>query len=205
MKPLLLTILISFLIITPVFAQDDITEANPQYLEERKSQPNRNILDDLVEVTIITEREQMKSDLEGWTDQKLIESLSQAPLVEKDIKRLYQEFRSTIVNPPNPDVNTEYSIENAEESLIQVEQLGRKMHNIFLALSDEDYAKYGKLIGIMREVLYIDWKHIPYAIRRSNARGIYWYELHNIGLKQAEEEYSRLFEEGEAEGYQTIG
>lgn len=151
------------------------------------------ILDTLTEVTIITETEQMKADLEKWEDARLIAELSKMPLTEKEVKQLYREFKSTIVRPPEPEKYKEYSIENAEESLIKVEALGKKMHNLFLALSKQDFAKYGKLVGIMRDTLYIDWQNIPYAIRHSNARDIYWHGLHAKGVDEAQKEFQRLF------------
>lgn len=181
------------LITNLVFAQDSTPHTGIQGQAKGGSQSNLNILDALTEVTTETEREQMKADLEAWEDPELIKSLSQSTLTEADINNLYRKFKNTIVNPPNPDTYTEYGIENAEDSFVKVEKLGRKVHNLFLALSDKEFSKYGKLIGTMRDVLYIDWKHIPYAIKHNNGRDIYWYELHNMGLTEAEKEYLRIF------------
>ena len=139
------------------------------------------------------EIEDRKLELGKWTDQKMIESLSKVAMTNKYIKKLYGDFKRTVVNPPKPGAYTEYHIKNAEESLVRVNKLGRKIHNLFLALSGKDFTKYGRLVGIMRDVLYIDWKHIPYAIRHNNGRDIYWYELHNMGLTEAKKEYSRIF------------
>ncbi|MCM8778660.1 MAG: hypothetical protein NC834_02580, partial [Candidatus Omnitrophica bacterium] len=70
----------------------------------------------------------------------------------------------------------------------------RRLHNLLMALSEEDFEKYGNLIAGMRELLYIDVKHIPLAIKGDESRVIYWYTWHNSALELIEKEYSRLFE-----------
>lgn len=174
-------------------AQNSISGAAQQ--DQSIKNETEELLDTLTEITIKTEREQMTADLEAWTDQKMIKSFSKIPMSDKYIKNLYKEFKRVIVTPPNPDTYKEYAIENAEESLIKVEALGKKMHNLFLALSEEDFAKYGKMVGIMREALCFNWENIPYAIKHNNGRDIYWFELHNIYVEEAQKEYARLFEQ----------
>jgi len=149
--------------------------------------------DKLIEALAEAEIEDMHADLVAWTDQNSIDALSQEVITGDYIKNLYGEFKNTIVNPPNPDTYTEYGIENAEESLAKVERLGHKIHNMLFAISDEEVEGYGRLLHIMRDVLYIDWKHIPYAIKHNAARDIYWYEMHSARVEKAEKEYSGIF------------
>lgn len=151
--------------------------------------------EDLVNAIAEAEIENMRAGLQAWTDQKEIEKLSGITLDDKYVKKLYQEFKSALVNPPNPDTYTTYSIENGEEALKKVEQLGRKLHNLLMALSDENFDKYGKLIAGMRELLYIDAQHILLAIRGDNSRDVYWYMRHNSAVEKIEQEYLRLFDE----------
>lgn len=150
----------------------------------------------LVQSIADSERQQMKSTLNSWTDKEKVEAFSKKNLSEEYIKNLYKQFKNTIVNPPNPDEYTEYTIPNAKESLKKVEKLGKKMQNLFKSLSDEEFKKYGRLIAEMRAVLYTDWKHIPYAIKHNNARDIYWYRIHKSGVEAAEEEYKKCFGKG---------
>ena len=163
---------------------------NSRYSKKREVRPE---FDAVIETLADAEREDRKVDLEKWVNTKKIKELSRMALTDSYVKNLYKNFQSTVVNPPKPGTYTEYSIKNAEDSLVKVERLGREVHNLFLAISDKDFAKYGKLIGIMGDVLYIDWKHIPYAIKHNNGRDIYWYELHNMGLTEVKKEYSRIF------------
>lgn len=174
MKHSLLIILISLLICSFVYA------------EESK-------VDRFIEALAEVEIKDMHADLATWTDQNIIEALSHEIITDDYIKKLYSEFKNTIVNPPNPDTYTEYSIEKAEESLLKVERFGHRIHNILFAISDEEIEKYGKLLHIMRDVLYIDWKYIPYAIKHNGTRDVTWYELHNKWAMLAGERYSRIF------------
>ena len=162
------------------------------------------LLDDLTEATIITEREKIESVLKEWEDQQVIKSLASIEITDEYIKNMYLKFLKTIVNPPQPDYYKEYGIENAEESLAKVEALGRQMHNLFLAMSDECFSKYGRLVTIMRDGLYIDWDNIPYAIKHNNARDIYWYEMHNICVEAADEEYIKLFYPGKGHFHSSL-
>jgi len=149
---------------------------------------------DLVDVIAESEIEHMGTGLQGWTDQQEIEKLSGIKLDDGYVKKLYQEFKSVIVTPPNSDTYTEYKIENGEKALGKTEELGRKLHNLLMALSDEDFEKYANLIAGMRELLYIDAQHIPLAVKGDNSRDVYWYMRHNSALEKIEQEYLRLFE-----------
>jgi len=172
-----LSILILFLLFSPLYAEEDKNKKEKIFIETLSN-------------LVISE---MNADLEKWTDQNMIEELSKIVLNDEEIKKLYLEFKNTIVNPPNPDNYKEYSIENGEESLRKVTQLGHKIHNLGLAISDEDFKKYGTLLQIMRDVLYLDSKHIPLAIKHDNSRDVFWYQLHNKWAKEAEDIYNELF------------
>lgn len=136
----------------------------------------------------------MWKGIDSWTDQKVIAYIGQSEMREDNIESFYAWFKEIIVSPPDPDTYTVYEIENAEESLEETILLGKVVHNIYLGMREEDLKKYGKLVGRMRETLYLDSVHIPYAIRGDNARDHYWFSLHNKGVTMVDEEYTRLFE-----------
>ena len=140
-----------------------------------------------------SELEEMEVGLERWENQEMIEMLSKQGVTDKSVSSLYQYFKEIVISPPDPDAYTEYSIENAEVVLMQTKLLGRTLHNLFLSLNDEDFTKYGKLIGLMRNVLYIDSQHIPLAIKHDNSRDVYWRTVHTKGVEDVEEEYKKLF------------
>jgi hypothetical protein len=170
-----LTLFILILVLSPLFLYAEDKDKKEDFFVETLSD---SVIKDI------------NADLEKWTDQKMIEELSKIVLNDEEIKKLYLEFKNTIVNPPNPDNYKEYSIENGEESLRKVTQLGQKIHNLGLAISDEDFKKYGTLLQIMRDVLYLDSKHIPLAIKHDNSRDVFWYQLHNKWAKEAEDIYN---------------
>ena len=140
------------------------------------------------------ESDDMKKELEAWADPNIIEILASKRIKASDIQLLYQEFKGTIVFPPDPDTYIEYSLPNAEEALAATESLGRTTTSFFIALSEEDLEKYGRLVGMMREVLWIDARHLPFVIKHDNSRDAYWYQLHNAGVKKVDEEYVKVFE-----------
>jgi hypothetical protein len=127
--------------------------------------------------------------LNTWIDPEAMERLSKTRLTDDSAKSLYSEFKNTIPDPPNPDTYKEYGIENGEEVLVKVDKLGRLINTMIRAIPDEDIKKYGELFASMRDVLVLDVRHIPLAIEHDNSRDVYWYELHNIRLKKAEEIY----------------
>lgn len=183
MKFLLLTLVV-FILINSAFA-----------VETDKKTPSE-IGDQVFGALATLEIERMKAGLKAWKDSEVIAELSKKDITEDLIKGIYQNFKDVIVDPPNPDIYTEYAIENAEESLAKTELLGRLFHNLLLSFSEEDFAKYGRLVGLMRSTLYFDTQHIPLAIRHDNSRDAYWYEVHTRGVKAVDEEYLRLFGSG---------
>lgn len=173
-----------------------IITASPLHAQNSPaSQPESTpTLDELSKVLAELEIQEMNKELETWTDPALIQEFSRIEITEDYVKGLYDEFLVTIVEPPDPDTYREYGIENGEEKLKKVTMLGKKIHNLLFALAEETAEKYGYLLQAMRDVLLIDARHIPLAIRHDNSRDVYWYELHNTWLERAEMEYSQIFD-----------
>lgn len=137
--------------------------------------------------------EEMQAGVAKWTDEKMIKNFSGTPLTDDYVKKVYIRYKQVLVTPPEPGKYKVYEIKNGEESLKNVEYLGRELHNRLLAISDEDYKKYSQLIGMMCNVLNFDARHIPLAMKHDNSRDIYWHDLHNDWAQQVEREYSRLY------------
>ena len=139
------------------------------------------------------ENQDINTDLEKWTDQKMINELSKITLTDNDVKTLYIEFKNIVVSPPNPDSYKEYSMINGEKVLENVIHLGRKIHNMLFAISDENNERYGNLLHTMRDALYIDSKSIPFVIKHDNSRDVYWYGMYNKTFQSTDEAYKALF------------
>lgn len=140
------------------------------------------------------ENQDINTDLEKWTDQKMINELSKIALTDNDVKALYIEFKNIVVSPPDPDSYKEYSMINGEKVLENVIHLGRKIHNTLFAISDENIERYGNLLHAMRDALYIDSKCIPFVIRHDSSRDVYWYGMYNKTLQGTDEAYKALFD-----------
>lgn len=135
----------------------------------------------------------MNETLMTWADPKLAEKLSRLELSDDYVRGLYEECKKILATPPDPETYTEYGIVNGEESLAKTLELGKRLHNHFFAFPEEAIERYGPLIAAMRDVLLVDSKHIPLAIKHDNSRDIYWYELHSEWRKDVELEYSKLY------------
>jgi len=149
--------------------------------------------EDPARVLVELESGGIEAGLRAWEDAEVIVKLSKKEITEDLIMGLYYNFKNVVVNPPNPDAPTKYTIENKEESLDDMESLGRLLHNLFISLSEKDLKKYGTLLGLMRAVLYIDTKHIPLAFRNDNSRDFLWYEAHAKGVRAVDKEYASIF------------
>lgn len=161
------------------------------FADEDRTEKNQNFA--ALNFIAYMENQDITTDLEKWTDQKMIGELSKINLTDNDIKALYGEFKNTIVSPPDPDVYKEYSMINGEKVLESVIRLGRKMHNMLFAISDRDIEKYGNLLHTMRDALYIDSKSISFVIKHDNSRDSYWYDIYNKAVRNVDETYEATF------------
>ena len=144
---------------------------------------------------VVDEEAEVKDiDLNAWVDPEMISKFSKLEITDRYIKELYQEFRSTVVLPPSPGSYTEYVIENGQDALLKSANLGQRIHNLGFALDGEAFEKYRDLLHIMRDVLYLDVKHIPLAIERDDSKAAYWHNLHNKWMGYVVEEYDKLFQ-----------
>ena len=148
---------------------------------------DKSIFNELTEVTAQDELKRYEEGISQWTNRNAMAYWSAVDLEDVDIKEIYKKFKATVVSPPAPG-HKKYAIKNGKEKLFETVQLGQSLHNLFLAMNEEDFARYGRLIGLMREILYIDSVHIPLAIKGDNSRGLYWYEIHNSHMKLIDEE-----------------
>ncbi|MBT4823366.1 MAG: hypothetical protein HN976_36750 [Lentisphaerae bacterium] len=131
-------------------------------------------------------------EIESLTSPALVAIFSKQTFDAAAVQSLYMQYRAALVKPPGPDDAT-YAIPNGEESLRRAGALAKKLHNVHQGMQEEAYARYGTLIAGMREVMFLDWKHIPYAMRQDRARDLFWWELHDTWSKNVEREYQRLF------------
>lgn len=144
------------------------------------------------------ETSNMKEILESWVDPKLIESLKNTALTRESAQKLYYEYLGMVVELPDADKYTLYGIKVRPEAIVNVEALGKRIHNMLYALPDDELEKWGPFLGKMRDVLLIDFIHIRYALKNDNARDLYWYNLHHSKYAQAVIEYVRIrfFQDG---------
>lgn len=134
---------------------------------------------------------EMVSCLKTWTSDPA--ERPSRPLTGDDVRKIYEEFAAVMVQPPDVyDLNSPPAREISPRSLGDVEKLGRKVQGIFSAMSPDDDHNYGKILGLMREVLYLDHKYLSRTIAGDHTDAVRWYELINTGMKEIEREYIRI-------------
>jgi hypothetical protein len=82
-------------------------------------------LEDVCRILSQIEIQEMNETLMTWTDPILAEKLSRLELSDDYVRGLYEEFRSILVTPPDPETYTEYGIVNGKESLVKALELGK--------------------------------------------------------------------------------
>ena len=150
--------------------------------------------DELVEALRDDEALPMAKHLGSWVDKKMIAELSKHTFTDDEIKKLYYDYKKTLVTPPAPGTYKEYSITDAEGALARTEKLGKVILNTFMAMSDEDLMKYGNIISAMRDQLCFDALYIPLVIKHDNSHDKYWYDVHMQGVEVVDETFKKTFE-----------
>lgn len=138
------------------------------------------------------EDREMQTALKAWTDDTLLAEFQARPLTEEDVKALYSEFAGAIAEPPLPVSGETYEAGKADEAIVRAGLTGKKVHNLFLALSGEDFQKYGRLLGLMRETLCLESLFMGKCAGGDKSACERWYDLHNAGVKETEREYIKI-------------
>ena len=139
----------------------------------------------------------------GNKDCTNILSEAQVNQVNQQTAELYIELKRILVTPPVSGPNGEnYSLPNAEKSLKDYDALGMKIGALIDSLDDNYFETHGSLLFEMFDLCWVDYFHIPYAIKHNNGREIYWAEMHDRMLKVIKDclEEGNLTNDGEENG-----
>ncbi|MBN2120275.1 MAG: hypothetical protein JW734_04400 [Candidatus Omnitrophica bacterium] len=125
-----------------------------------------------------------------FVDDNLIKFLADPKLEDRDVKDLYQEFKNTIANPLS--IHNFTHRKEAKELSLRAEKLCRKMDSLLLAMVDEDCKKYGRLLGLMRDRLLVDWKCAS-SFLEDEYDDSDWFYFHIFLFDLIGQEYKKLF------------
>ena len=128
--------------------------------------------------------ERWDSETEAWTDSKMMAQFSKLNVDDDYIQALYKEFRQAVVLPAGKV--------DLRKRLGQIVYLGKKVHNLKLALAPDKLSRYGDLLSVMQDILYLDAQHIAEALN-SNSKKVYFYTLDKGWLEYLEKESKSLF------------
>ena len=132
------------------------------------------------------EMNEMQEGINRWSDAALVKKYQQFELTDEVLWALYQEFNNAIVEPPHPD-QAAYQLTVESDRIQRITELGKRLHNMILAMPDDEFTKWGHLLMGMREILYLDSIHLPLAIKGNRSRDVYWYDLHNDWTRRVRE------------------
>lgn len=125
-----------------------------------------------------------------------IPAFAKADQLESDqIKKLYKEFKQTIVMPLDPSEvkdTKKYKIKNAENYLEKSSLLLDKVNNLLgIVERREEFS----LLLIIQDILRLDIENLKLVIDgKLNMRNIKrWYYLHNKWLSELDNWYNRSF------------
>lgn len=143
---------------------------------------------------LLSEKEtaDMQRGLESWTDDAILAAFRGRSLTEEDLKGIYREFSDAVALMPHGGQWAGNGAAAYAAAAAKAEALGRKAHNMLLAMNDDDFNMYGKFVGLVREVLFFDNFRMtdPPAADTEAVRR--WKEMHAVGVKEIEREYLRI-------------
>jgi uncharacterized protein YlbG (UPF0298 family) len=125
--------------------------------------------------------ENINEGLNSWTDPALIAQFRNKQFGDKEFDDLYGKFRQLIVSP-----------NQAREKLKQIFTLGKQIHNLLLALPPQKLARYGDLLGMMRDILYMESYRLVELVNQ-DADKVYLYTVDQGWLDYLEKEYHKKF------------
>ena len=134
----------------------------------------------------------MRAGLLAWTDDAMIEVFREKNITEDDLKGMYRDLSVVFAEFPRSGQEEDLQIKDPIAVAQKTESLGKKAHNLFLAMTGEDFERYGKFLGIARETLFFDTSCMQkYA---GGDRDILkrWAGIHVTGVKESEREYLRV-------------
>ena len=164
--------------------------ASPIALAEDSNE--EQILDDIVAFTAESVNADAAAFFRTWINPKLEESLSKTHLNDSGIEAIFEQFKDTVVTMPSPGSREQSETVYGQDRWVKIYQFGMIINSMLIYLPEEEIERYGSLLWAMRDTLYIDLQYVAWSMEGNFARDVYFYELHNKWLQNAEDAYSAL-------------
>lgn len=123
--------------------------------------------------------ENINEGLNSWTDPALIAEFRNKQFGDKEFDELYERFRQLIFSP-----------DKAREKFRQIFAFGKQIHNLLLALPSNKLARYGDILGMMRDILYMESRRLAELVNQ-DAEKVYLYTVDQGWLDYLEKEYHK--------------
>ena len=116
-------------------------------------------------------------------------------LIRMDVDRIYEEFKSTIVSPPDPKGLADpaaYKIDDARIAQEKCAELCRNINKLIFSVTDRSVKFYGPFLQAMRDVVYLDAVCLKEYNEGNISHRELWYSLHNTWMSAVGERYDAL-------------
>lgn len=116
-------------------------------------------------------------------------------LLRMDVEKIYEEFKGTVVYPPDPKGfadPSDYKIDDAVVAQEKCAELCRNINKLIFSVTDRSVKFYGPFLQAMRDVVYLDAVCLKEYNEGNISHRELWYSLHNKWMSAVGERYEAL-------------
>jgi hypothetical protein len=132
------------------------------------------------------------AELISWNNRAAVTAYAKAEVNDNRVRELYSEYRRILVAPPDPRM-TPVVFTAGEKERLEERALAWKLQHLLLAMPEPAFAKYGILLGGMRQVLFLGQKYIPEIARQDFSHRFIWWSFHQDWTARTAAAYAELF------------
>ena len=128
----------------------------------------------------------------AWNSPAAVAAYAGTEFDDALVRELYAEYRRILVAPPDPRI-LPVVFGAGEKERLQERALAWKLQNMLLAMPEPAFARYGVVLGGMRQVLFLGQKYIPEIARQDYAHGVVWWTFHRDWSARTDAAFAELF------------
>lgn len=116
-------------------------------------------------------------------------------IIRMDVERIYEEFKSTVVSPPDPKGfgdPSDYKIDDAGIAQERCAELCRNINKLIFSATDRSIKFYGPFLQAMRDVVYLDAVCLKEYNEGNISHRELWYGLYGKWMSAVGERYEAL-------------
>ena len=136
--------------------------------------------------------QQWGAEIVAWNNPAAIGAYAKIDYSDSLVRQLYAEYQRVLVTPPALR-GAPVVFAAGEKERLQARALAWKLQNMLLAMPDPAFARYGVLLGGMRQILFLGQKYIPEVARQNYSHCATWWTFHRDWTARTDAAYAELF------------